>query len=78
MTVVQGAGVGGGSLIYANVSVEAEPFVFDEGWPPEITFDYLKKYYQIVGDMLNVQEIPDKQLTERFKLGAGRSKKRRL
>lgn len=42
MTVVQGAGVGGGSLIYANVSVEAEPFVFDEGWPPEITFDHLK------------------------------------
>src|SRR5690348_6595473 len=36
MAVAQGAGVGGGSLIYANVSVEAKPELFDEGWPPEI------------------------------------------
>src|SRR3546814_12638078 len=35
MTVVQGAAVGGGSLIYANVSVEAQPFVFDKGWPAD-------------------------------------------
>src|SRR6516162_3744659 len=28
MTVAQGAGVGGGSLVYANVSVEAPPSVF--------------------------------------------------
>src|SRR3546814_8875553 len=68
MTVVQGAGVGGGSLIYANISVEAEPFVFDDGWPAEITYEALKPHYETVGRMLNVQELPDNQLTERFEL----------
>lgn len=68
MTVAQGAGVGGGSLIYANVSVEAEPWVFEEGWPSEITYESLKPHYEEVGRMLNVQEIPDNQLTERYKL----------
>lgn len=38
MSVVQGAGVGGGSLVYANVSVEAKPSVFDSGWPVEINY----------------------------------------
>jgi cholesterol oxidase len=74
MTVVQGAAVGGGSLIYANISVEAKPFVFEEGWPAEITYEALKPYYETTGRMLNVQELPDNQLTERFKLmreGAG-------
>ena len=68
MTVAQGAAVGGGSLIYANISVEAPPEIFDSGWPPEITYDVLKPYYDEVGSMLDVQEIPDGQLTERFKL----------
>lgn len=67
MWVAQGAGVGGGSLIYANVSVAAEPWVFDEGWPPEITYRVLEPYYEMVGRMLNVQPLPDNQLTERFK-----------
>src|SRR5512134_1628052 len=35
MTVVQGAGVGGGSLVYANVSVDAKANSFAHGWPPE-------------------------------------------
>ncbi|MDQ6680926.1 MAG: GMC oxidoreductase [Pseudomonadota bacterium] len=66
--VVTGAGVGGGSLIYANVSVEAKPEAFRRGWPPEITYDALKPYYERAGRMLCVQELPDSQLTERFKL----------
>ncbi|MEQ8355889.1 MAG: GMC family oxidoreductase [Kiloniellaceae bacterium] len=68
MTVVQGAAVGGGSLIYANISVEAEPFVFEDGWPAEITYEALKPHYATAARMLNVQELPDNQLTERFKL----------
>ncbi len=68
MTVVQGAAVGGGSLIYANVSVEAPREIFDRGWPPEINYDVLKPHYDEVGRMLDAQEIPDNQLTERFKL----------
>ncbi|MDE0034799.1 MAG: GMC oxidoreductase [Deltaproteobacteria bacterium] len=68
MAVVQGAGVGGGSLVYANVFIEAEPNAFDGGWPPEITYDRLKPHYDMAGSMLATQEIPDEQLTERFKL----------
>lgn len=68
VAVAQGAGVGGGSLIYANIFVEAERQAFDQGWPPEITFDELRPYYDRAGRMLGVQELPDSQLTARFRL----------
>lgn len=68
MWVAQGSGVGGGSLIYANVSIEAKPDVFDNGWPEEITYQALKPYYDKVGKMLNVQTLPESQATERYKL----------
>jgi cholesterol oxidase len=68
MSVVQGAGVGGGSLVYANISVDAKPDTFDRGWPPEITFSELSPYYQAVGAMLNVQKVPGNQWPERTKL----------
>src|SRR5215468_833601 len=45
MAVAQGAGVGGGSLIYASISVEAPQAVFQHGWPAEITYNELKPYY---------------------------------
>jgi cholesterol oxidase len=68
MSVVMGAGVGGGSLIYANISIEAKPWLFKKGWPPEITYDELKPYYDQVGKMLNVQTVPDNQQTPRAQL----------
>jgi cholesterol oxidase len=68
MWVAQGAGVGGGSLIYANVSIEAEPRAFASGWPGEITYNELKPYYDKVGLMLNLQTLPESQLTERYRL----------
>lgn len=68
MWVVAAAGVGGGSLIYANVSVEAKPEAFHRGWPPEITHAALQPYYDEVGRMLDVQEVPDNQLSERTRL----------
>ena len=37
MTVLAGAGVGGGSLVYANISVDAKRDTFTSGWPAEIT-----------------------------------------
>src|SRR5262249_47466050 len=55
-------GVGGGSLVYANISIEAKPDTFDAGWPPEITFAELKPHYDAVGKMLNVQKVPANQL----------------
>ena len=68
MVVVQGAAVGGGSLIYANVSIDAKPWVFESGWPKCITYDRLARHYGTVGEMLDVQKLPDNQLTKRFKL----------
>lgn len=68
MWVAAGAGVGGGSLIYASVSVEAKPEVFDARWPLGINHTTLKPYYDRVGRMLDVQPLPDKQLTARYHL----------
>jgi choline dehydrogenase-like flavoprotein len=68
MSVVQGAGVGGGSLIYANVSCEAPKSAFDSGWPAGITYAALKPHYDRVADWMDVQFLPGSQLTERFKL----------
>jgi cholesterol oxidase len=68
MCVAQGAGVGGGSLIYANVSIDAKPEVFNTGWPPEITWQTLQQYYYRVAAMLRPQFLPPNQLTERYRL----------
>ena len=69
MAVAQGAGVGGGSLIYANISVMAEPFAFESGWPVGIDFlAELQPHYATVGKMLDVHELPAGQLTARAKL----------
>lgn len=68
MAVAQGAGVGGGSLIYANVSVEAWPETFAAGWPQEITYDALKPDYDSVARFMNVQKVPENQWTDRMKL----------
>lgn len=68
MAVAQGAAVGGGSLIYANISCEAPPSVFQQGWPQEITYAELKPHYDTVARFMNVQQVPDSQWTERMRL----------
>jgi cholesterol oxidase len=68
MAVVQGAGVGGGSLVYANVSVDAKPDTFDAGWPPEITYAKLEPHYRAVRDMLQARPVPFGQWPERTRL----------
>ena len=68
MWVAQGAGVGGGSLIYANISIDAKPSAFAAGWPSEINYSVLKPYYERVADMLGSRPLPDGQLTRRFEL----------
>lgn len=68
MWVAAGAGVGGGSLIYANISVEAPQTAFDRGWPPGIGREMLQPYYDRVGQMLAVQPLPDNQLSARTRL----------
>ncbi len=57
MTVVQGAGYGGGSLIYANVHLRPVPAVFESGWPTGYDRTLLDPYYDLVGYMLDIKPI---------------------
>lgn len=68
MAVAQGAGVGGGSLCYSSVVMEADPDVFDDGWPAELTYAELKPHYDTVRQMLRITTIPDRQQTPRTDL----------
>lgn len=68
IAVAQGAAVGGGSLIYANISAVPPPSVFAAGWPPQITHDALAPHYATAGKVMNVQPVPDNQWTPRMHL----------
>lgn len=68
MVVATGAGVGGGSLIYANVCVNAPDRTFCSGWPSQITADEMRPYYDAVGKVLRPQHIPPGQLNPRVSL----------
>ncbi|MCG8462285.1 MAG: NAD(P)-binding protein, partial [Holophagales bacterium] len=68
MVVAQGAGIGGGSLCYSSVVMEAGPETFEDGWPPELTLSELEPYYEKVRQMMAVRPIPDGQNTHRFLL----------
>jgi cholesterol oxidase len=68
MAVAQGAAVGGGSLIYANISAVPSPSVLESGWPSEITFEDLAPHYATVGTVMNVQKVPGNQWSPRMHL----------
>ncbi len=55
------SGVGGGSLIYANVLYEMPPEFF-EGWPGGITRQVLDPYYAKVIDMMEARSYPINEL----------------
>jgi len=57
MTVVQSAGLGGGSLIYANVHLRAPEAVFERGWPAGYNRAALDPYYDLVAYMLDINPI---------------------
>jgi cholesterol oxidase len=57
--VVQGAGFGGGSLIYANVQMRPPAEAFDGGWPPGYSRATLDPYYDLVAHMLDITPVPD-------------------
>jgi cholesterol oxidase len=57
MTVVQCAGLGGGSLIYANVHLRPPAEIFEHGWPWGYTRDALNPYYDLVAYMLDIKPI---------------------
>ena len=57
MQVVQSAGWGGGSLIYANVHLRPVADVFAQGWPDGYSREALDPYYDLVGAMLGIRPI---------------------
>ena len=57
MMVVQGAGWGGGSLIYANVHLRAPADLFQNGWPAGYSRAALDPYYDLVAYMLDIAPI---------------------
>jgi cholesterol oxidase len=68
IAVAQGAAVGGGSLIYANISAVPDRSVFDRGWPPEITWETMAPHFDTVGRVMNVQSVPDNQWPKKMRL----------
>jgi cholesterol oxidase len=55
---VVSAGLGGGSLIYANVFLPAPKQVFEQDWPKSITKESLEPYYDITKQVLGARPIP--------------------
>src|SRR5436189_4062916 len=46
VATVTASGVGGGSLVYANIHIRPDPSVFaDDRWPREINVESLRPYY---------------------------------
>jgi len=64
---VVASGVGGGSLIYANIHIRPDEVVFeDPRWPRSINRDTLEPYYDKVAAVLGVGPVPPElQLAKR-------------
>jgi cholesterol oxidase len=59
LATVVASGVGGGSLIYANIHIRPDPIVFeDERWPTGINRQMLDPYFDRVAAMLGVSPLP--------------------
>ncbi|MCG8419959.1 MAG: GMC family oxidoreductase [Proteobacteria bacterium] len=56
--VIQGVGVGGGSLHYFNVNLRPPAAIFDRGrWPERISRPTMDPYYELVEQMLESQPL---------------------
>jgi cholesterol oxidase len=59
LSVITAAGVGGGSLVYANVQLRAPADVFSEDpWPDAITRSELDPYYERTEEALDPRQTP--------------------
>ena len=58
MDSVVSAGLGGGSLIYANVFMEPPDEVFAAGWPAGIDRKMLQPYYRVTRSVLGARPVP--------------------
>ena len=58
VSVITAAGVGGGSLVYANVQLRAPAGVFEQGWPAAIGRDELDPWYDRTEEALQPRTTP--------------------
>jgi cholesterol oxidase len=58
INAVLGAGLGGGSLIYANVFLEPPPQVFEQGWPRDYAHARLAPYYAVARQVMGARPVP--------------------
>lgn len=58
---VVSAGLGGGSLIYANVFLEPPNQTFERGWPAHLNKTTLQPYYDVARSVLGARPVPDWQ-----------------
>ncbi|GAA1597727.1 hypothetical protein GCM10009789_59570 [Kribbella sancticallisti] len=66
MISVQGAGWGGGSLVYANVFARPPAQVFEDHWPAGYRRDTLDPYFDLAAHMLEVRQLPTDPRTGRL------------
>ncbi|MBZ4417352.1 GMC oxidoreductase [Myxococcus sp. RHSTA-1-4] len=59
MSIVQAAGYGGGSLIYANVHLRPPAETFVTGWPEGYSRESLDPYFDLVAHMMDLRPITD-------------------
>ena len=55
---VVSAGLGGGSLIYANVFLEPPAHVFASNWPAGVDREFLQPYYDVARSVLGARPMP--------------------
>lgn len=55
---VVAAGLGGGSLIYANVFLEPPDALFETGWPDGLDKRVLAPYYAVAREVLGARPVP--------------------
>lgn len=58
VSVITAAGVGGGSLVYANVQLRAPADVFEQHWPKAITREALEEWYDRTEEALEPVPTP--------------------
>jgi cholesterol oxidase len=58
VTVITAAGVGGGSLVYANVQLRAPADIFENDWPAAIDRAVLDPWYDLTEEALQPRETP--------------------
>lgn len=58
VSVITAAGVGGGSLVYANVQLRAPTEVFERDWPAAVNLSQLEPWYEKTEEALQPVQTP--------------------